>query len=259
LFYCLAPDAVVGINVMFATGQPLWNASGSQGLEVHLLGILDFDAALVLQGRLANELRDRDDRRGVCLVCEHPPLITVGRDGSREDILCDPAELTARQLEVRWLERGGGCLMHGPGQIALYPILPIDRLGCTLAGYRDLLARVACLSSGEQRVAAEVAPATGSIVCRSGQLGQVGVSVRSGISRHGVFLNVCPWPDWLRLVDAGRGRQSSLAIERQAPIGASAVRESLVRHLARELGYERVHLFTGHPLLKRTRKVVAYA
>jgi hypothetical protein len=38
-----------------------------------------------------------------------------------------------------------------------------------------------------------------------------------------------------------------------------AVRESLVRRLAARLDYPRYHLYTGHPLLRRTRRVVAYA
>lgn len=244
---------------MSANGHSPWKAASSTGLEVYLLGIVDFDAVIFLQQRLAGELHARDDRRGICLVCEHPPLISMGRDGSSEQILCDPQTLTARQLAIRWLDRGAGCLIHGPGQIALYPIVPVDRLGFTLAGYRDQLCQIAVNASFEQRVAAQVVPDSGSIICRSGQLGQVGITVRSGISRHGLFLNVCPWPDWLRLVNAGQGRQSSLAIERQTLISVAAVRESLVRHLARNLGYDRVHLFTGHPLLKRTRKIVAYA
>ena len=30
-----------------------------------------------------------------------------------------------RQIEVRWVNRGGGCLMHSPGQLAIYPIVPL--------------------------------------------------------------------------------------------------------------------------------------
>ncbi len=236
-----------------------WQSAGAQALDVYFLGVVDFDAALALQTQIALELRSRDDRRTICLVCEHPPLITVGRDGSRSQIGCEPADLVALQLEVRWLNRGGGVQIHAPGQIALYPVAPLDRLGQSVTGFRDLLARIACLACREQRLAAVHVAGTGSIATRGGQVGQVGIAVRSGISRHGLFLNVNPSPRLYQLVDAGLGRPTSIAEDRQRPISMGAVRESLVRHLAEELQFERFHLYTGHPSLKRTRKVVAYA
>lgn len=239
--------------------ETFWQTAGALALDVHLLGIVDFDAAQFLQQQLAAELQGRDDRRAACLVCEHPPLITVGRDGSRSQIGCEPGELIARQLEVRWLNRGGGVLMHAPGQVAVYPVLSLDRHQLSVADYRDLLVKVGCSACREKRLAADSPAGTGSILTRGGQVGQVGISVRSGITRQGLFLNVNPSPRLYQLVDAGQGRPTSIAEDRQRLISAAAVRESLVRHLAHELGFERYHLYTGHPLLKRTRKVVAYA
>ena len=52
-----------------------------------------------------------------CLICEHPPLITVGRSGSRAHLHISSDELTSQQVEVRWLNRGGGCIAHLPGSI----------------------------------------------------------------------------------------------------------------------------------------------
>ena len=46
---------------------------------------------------------------------------------------------SARQIEVRWLNRGGGSLVHVPGQLALYPILPLARRGWGLGAYRERL------------------------------------------------------------------------------------------------------------------------
>jgi lipoate-protein ligase B len=236
-----------------------WLDAGGDALDVYLLGVVDFDAAQVLQQQLWCELRARADRRAFCLVCEHPPSISVGREGSRAHILCEPEDLAARQLDVRWVNRGGGAVMHAMGQVALYPLVPLDRLGLTLAGLRDLLTRVAISACTEQRLRAEAAPGTGSIATRGGQVGQVGLAVRSGVSRQGLFLNVNPSPRLYQLVDAGLGRQTSIAEDRQRPIHVSSVRECLIRRLAQELGFSRFHVFTGHPLLRRTRRVVTHA
>src|SRR5262249_32813732 len=94
-------------------------------LQVYLLGTVEFDAALAPQRRLVSEGAG-DRSRGALVLGEHPPLITVGRRGSRAHIHAEPGELRARQWGVRWVNRGGGCLLHLPGQLAVYPVLSLD-------------------------------------------------------------------------------------------------------------------------------------
>src|SRR5438093_664879 len=93
-------------------------------LRAYLLGSLDFDVLLRLQRSLAFQL-STGEGNGVLVLCEHPPLITVGRDGNPGDIHLTPEDLTALRLGVRWVPRGGGCLLHLPGQLAIYPVLPL--------------------------------------------------------------------------------------------------------------------------------------
>ena len=113
-----------------STDPTIWTerARSSDALQVHMLGTVDFDAAAFLQDRLVFELSGRNDRMGGVLVCEHPPLVTVGREGGREDLPPAIHELVSRGLEVRWVNRGGGVVVHAPGQLAIYPMLPLDRL-----------------------------------------------------------------------------------------------------------------------------------
>jgi lipoyl(octanoyl) transferase len=228
-------------------------------LEVYLLGLVDFEAALTLQERLMREAAGYDDGRGALLVCEHPPLITVGREGSQTEIRCSRAELFARQIPVRWLNRGGSSVVHVPGQLVVYAILPIAQRGWGLAEYRERLELSLLDAFCELRVRAWRLPETSGIFCRTGQLAQVGVAVRSWISSHGLFINVNPRTDILNLVQSAFGKSTSLTRERGHLITMPAVRESLIRQLAARLDYTRYHIFTGHPLLKRTKRVVAYA
>ena len=76
--------------------------------------------------RLQEELCDARDSGAigdVLLLLQHPPVITVGRDGGEEDILARAS--TLRQLGIRVLptDRGGRATYHGPGQLVAYPIL----------------------------------------------------------------------------------------------------------------------------------------
>ena len=52
-------------------------ASHSDPLEVHLLGVVDYESALFLQERLVYDISGANDRRGTLLVCEHPPMVTI--------------------------------------------------------------------------------------------------------------------------------------------------------------------------------------
>src|SRR5262245_19296556 len=110
-------------------------------LDVYLLGQVDFTALLALQRRLVYETSGRRDR-AVLLLCEHGALSSVGRQGSRAQIHCDANELRLKGWPIRWVNRGGGCLLHAPGQIAVYPILPLDRLSLDLPDYLERLRTV---------------------------------------------------------------------------------------------------------------------
>ena len=263
-----------------------WSLRTEPSLEVYLLGLVDFDAALFLQERLLHEISQRDDGSGALLICEHPPLVTIGREGSRTQIACEPEELVSRRMDVRWLNRGGPSLVHAPGQLAAYPIVPLMRRGLGLVAFRDRLESAVIDTCGELRVPAWRHPEHAGVWCRCGKLASFGAAVRSGVSYHGMFVNVCPNLQLMRLVrspaaaiadepqttclpDAahkpcGPGwdsdlRVTSLAAQRVKPTAVHTVRESLIRRIADRLCYGRHHVYTGHPLLKRTRRIVAYA
>ena len=111
------------------------NTSESQRdrvVDFHLLGEIDFDDVLCLQRRLVYELSTADQPRAVVLLCEHPSIITIGRAGSRGHIKLSHDELQRQQLATRWVDRTGGCILHAPGQLAVYPIVPLPQFGWTL-------------------------------------------------------------------------------------------------------------------------------
>lgn len=130
-------------------------AAQTASLEVHLLGLVDFDAALALQEYLVFETAGRTDAQGTLLLCEHPPLITMGREASRAHLQTDAADLRRLEIDVRWLSRGGGAAVHSPGQLAIYPILPLDRLQLGLMDFRQRLEDAAAATCREVRVPAK--------------------------------------------------------------------------------------------------------
>ena len=234
----------------------------STALEVFLLGRVDFASALGLQSQLLNQVAQRGDTHGIVFVCEHPPSISIGREGSFADVLVEPEELTARQMEIRWLSRGGGTFAHVPGQVAVYSLVPLTRLKLGLVEYRQRLEQTLIATAADLDVEAEPATTVPGATCRCGQFAFIGAGVRDGVTHGGMYVNVSVPPEALDLVrwTGGDQRVTSLAAQRSRPTSIATVRSSLIRHLAESLGYDSYHLYTGHPLLHRsTKKVYVYA
>ncbi|HXG12956.1 MAG TPA: lipoyl(octanoyl) transferase LipB [Gemmataceae bacterium] len=222
-------------------------------LQVYLLGLVEFEAALALQRLLVYHVAgDRD--RAALVLCEHPPLITVGRQGSRGHILCDADELKARRWSVRWVNRGGGCLLHLPGQLAVYPILALDRLGLGLRAYLDRLEAVLADVLADFQIPCQTRPGQAGLWVGSRPIATIGVAVRDWVTYFGAALNVNPDLGPFRLVRCGGpedGPMTSLERERRGPLRPSLVRERLLEHFAARFGFDRTALFFGHPALGR--------
>ncbi len=227
-------------------------------LAAYLLGSVDFELCLTLQQRLVYEIGGSNDGQITLLVCEHPALITVGRAGSRVDLRLSERTLASEGLSVRWVNRGGGSIMHAPGQLAVYPIVPLAWHGWTVGDY---LAR---LQSGIAGALAELG-FTGTTPTdhwglwgRTGQVVALGTAVKNWTTYFGAYINVSPARRLLSAVHHGyerRSAMSSLAIEQQRPAKMTRVREGLVRHLAEAFDCSRYHLHTGHALLTPTRSI----
>jgi lipoyl(octanoyl) transferase len=265
------------------SAQPSEIELQSPALEAFLLGQVDFEPVLALQQRLVREAHDRGDGQITLLLCEHPAIITVGRAGSPGHIAQQSGMVRHRQIEVRWVNRGGGCMVHCPGQLAIYPIVPLRWHGFSVGQFLDrfqaalieTLADVNVQGSASRggngdafvlpdRPAGRFAenPPTPSSVLgvwgRTGQLAAIGVAVRHWVTYYGAYLNVCPPMGLFRLAESdpdGRTQMSSLVAERRGSAKMTAVRAALVNRLTECFGCDRYHLYTGHPLLRKRRVI----
>jgi lipoyl(octanoyl) transferase len=240
-----------------ATGIVNWKEAqvNSSDLDVFLLGCVDFDAFLLLQDRLAADIHARRDRYGLLLLCEHPPVISIGRDGSAADLQTNSEDDEPERLPIRWVGRGGGTWKHGPAQLSVSVLVPIDRLEMSPRTFRRTMVRSVLQLAHDIRIPAAASATVPGVYGRIGQFAFVGAAVRSGVTQFGMIVNVAPAFDVTAFSPSGV-RSSSLAAERSRPISMATVRESLTRHLAAGFGYEEVHIHTGHPWLRRTLQTV---
>jgi len=228
--------------------------SQSPAVETHLLGRISLPRCLELQQRLIGQLGRRDDGQIALLLCEHQQVITIGRGGSPADIATESRPVRSRQIEVHWVNRGGGCMVHCPGQLAIYPLVPLRWHGFSVGEYLERLQAGIIETLDDLNIHANLRPGQAGIWGRSGQLAATGIAVRNWVSYYGVYLNVCPPMGLFKLVETDtirHGRMSCLLAERRGPVRMASVRSVLVRHLAEAFGCQRYHLHSGHPLLPR--------
>ena len=230
-------------------------------IEYRLLGQVPFQDCLALQNRLAYEASGHRESHIVVLLCEHPDLITVGRSGSRGHVRFTDAQLRREHLALRWVGRGGGCVLHAPGQLAVYPIVPLTAVGWSVGEYLRRLQQGIVAALGELQVHGETRSGRFGVWGRSGLLASFGVAVRRWVTAHGVFLNVNPPMRRFAYVDsvpdaglsAGeKATMGCLSAERQGAVRMSSVRSAVISALATAFDSEQYYLHTCHPWLVRS-------
>ncbi len=234
------------------SGSQVTAVASPGSLVVHLLGRVEFDACLALQNRLVYEVGGRRDGPMQLLLCEHPPTITIGRHGSRADVLLDERQLAAERMSLAWISRGGGAVLHGPGQLAVYPIVPLEPRGWTVGDYLTRLNEALGSALDELGLPRQHREGRFGHWGRTGQVALLTAAVKYGVAYHGAYLNVAPDMRLVRCVlsdTVDRRPPSSLAAELQRPAKMAAVREAVIRRLAAALDAPRYHLLSGHPLL----------
>jgi lipoyl(octanoyl) transferase len=129
-------------------------------------------------------------------LVEHPPVFTLGQAGRREHLR------DAGGIPVVATDRGGQVTYHGPGQVVVYTLLDLRRLGIFV---RELVYRIeqaVIQTLDASGVAGErVRGAPGVYVRHPGsaaagelagyaKIAALGIKVSRGCSYHGVALNV---------------------------------------------------------------------
>jgi lipoyl(octanoyl) transferase len=93
-------------------------------ISVLNLGHCDYATALRLQETLV-ELRKQNRVGNVLLFVEHPPVITLGRNAHKTNIIAPREQLASLGVEIQEINRGGDVTFHGPGQLVAYPIFDL--------------------------------------------------------------------------------------------------------------------------------------
>ncbi|MFH0910554.1 MAG: lipoyl synthase [Planctomycetota bacterium] len=160
------------------------------------------EEALRLQGEAVARLRRDRSGPGLLLVAEHTPLVTLGRGGSEENLLAGREGLARAGVSFHEAERGGDVAYHGPGQITLYPVYPLEWWGRDLHRALRRLEDVALLYLAGHGVSASRKEGLSGVWAGEEKAAAVGIAVRGWIAFYGLAVNIDP--DWahFRLIRA---------------------------------------------------------
>jgi len=218
-------------------------------MHTHLLslGRISYAAGLDVQRRVV-AARKAGLIGDTLLLLEHPPVLTLGRNAKRENVLASDELLREKGVELHEINRGGDVTYHGPGQLVGYPI--VDLRG-DLPGKRGphlgavdfvrLLEEVLIRTCGDFRVMTQrVKGRTGVWTVANGSVAEkkiaaLGIHVSQGVTSHGFALNVTTdLRDFEWIVPCGIADRAVTSLELESD--AEPTMERTIHSVARNFG-----------------------
>ncbi len=153
------------------------------------LGLTEYTRALDLQLTVC-DLKRRGFAEDVLFLVEHPPTVTLGRNGDWHHLLVSDETLKSRGIARHATDRGGDITFHGPGQLVGYPILQLEKSERDVHRLmRNLEQSLILLLAGYGIEATREEGLTG-VWTREGKIAAMGIHLSRWITRHGFALNV---------------------------------------------------------------------
>ncbi len=191
----------------------------------------------------------------VVVTAAHPPVVTLGREAGApsEELTVPAAELARYGVALHVVGRGGRATYHGPGQLVVYPVVDVRRLGLDPVDFANHLLEAA--RSAFSRLGLEVPCSVDRGLWVDGRKpASVGLEVMDGVTGHGLALNLEPerGPGFALVHPCGEpgGRVTDLASLTGRHVDRRALGCEVAAALAERLGLEPVPLapeeLTGH-------------
>jgi lipoyl(octanoyl) transferase len=212
------------------------------------LGRVDYDEGLRLQAEIA-ALVAEGRVQNVLLLLEHPPVLTLGRNADRSNILASDKLLARRGVTVHEINRGGDVTYHGPGQLVGYPIFDLRTLRAPSGGRMGPVDFVRGMEEALIRLCGGFGVRAGRICGLTGvwcladngaerKIAAIGIHVARGITSHGFAFNVTTdLSDFALIVPCGIADHAVTSLEQgvKSPEGLPTL-EDLAHQAARCFG-----------------------
>jgi len=151
-------------------------------IKIRQVGLSDYVATFNAMTRFTRERNENTPDEIWCL--QHHPVFTLGMAGKEEHIL------NAGTIPVIKTDRGGQVTYHGPGQLVVYLLLDLQRMGLTVKRYVSLIEQSLIDMCASLGIDAERKAGAPGVYVADKKIAALGVRVKRGCSYHGLALNV---------------------------------------------------------------------
>jgi len=213
-------------------------------------GLIDYLRCWELQkelfeGMIGRKTGGKAPAEATLILCEHPHVYTLGRNGNPGNMLVDERFLQTIGATVHHIDRGGDITYHGPGQLVAYPILDLDAVGLGIRSYIDALEQTVIdtvaefgIAAGRRTGAAGVwLEASGNRPLR--KICAIGVRASRGVTMHGLALNVSTRLEYFSHINpCGFAPDAVTSVERETghATDMAQVKKLFVEHFERVFG-----------------------
>ncbi len=190
------------------------------------LGLVGYDEGLRIQREHA-ELRRRKEIADTLLLCEHPPVYTLGTNADAKDVR------DAQGADVVRTDRGGEATWHGPGQVVGYVISDLEARDRDLHAFCRDLEEIMLRALKDFGLEGRRIEGLTGVWLGEEKIGALGVRVRRWITTHGFALNVgCDLKWFDTVVPCGLTTRRVTSMERALarPVDQEQVKESCAAH-----------------------------
>src|SRR5580704_11282668 len=229
----------------FATGAKRERTTHMKSCRTINLGRIDYGEAAALQQRLV-AARKIGAAPNLLLFCEHPHVITLGRNGKREHLRVSEDLLRREGVEFHHTNRGGDITYHGPGQIVGYPILDLNQIRRDVVWYVRQLEQAMIQATASFGIRAFPVPGRTGVWVQGRapdglhahgeeKLAAIGVHISRWVTSHGFAYNASTDLRYFDLiVPCGIADRKATSLEKllQRSVSLDEVKPRLSYHLA---------------------------
>ncbi|WP_300458252.1 lipoyl(octanoyl) transferase LipB [Desulfobacula sp.] len=156
------------------------------------LDLLDYRKALDFQLETLHSKMNQPLLEDRIFFVEHPSVFTLGKRGGLENLGVSRNFLREKNIDLVQTDRGGNITYHGPGQAVLYPIVDLERNRLGVKEYVHGLEEIMKQTALAFNIPADRNPKNHGMWVENAKIGSVGISIKRGISIHGLAMNITP-------------------------------------------------------------------